>query len=206
MGKILKEQPKPGRLTNLTVSVNSIVNNPANNEEFLIKKGMEKMYLNDDEKKQLQAAGISPDEISKNESVFSKVVKFFTGKTEPSPEPKPEVLTVQKVSEIVKNELQDFLKQNFTEKLKKNDDSNDIQNTNEDEIKKENEDLKKKIEEEQNLQKNQSDLIAENQRLKKSYEELLSARMPGNASTASDNQNIQKNDDPESWKDGFFDE
>ena len=203
MRKILKEQPKPGRLTNLTVSVNSIVNNPANNEEFLIKKGMEKMYLNDDEKKQLQAAGISPDEISKNESVFSKVVKFFTGKTEPSPEPKPEpeILTVQKVSEIVKNELQDF-----TEKLKKNDDSNDIQNTNEDEIKKENEELKKKIEEEQNLQKNQSDLIAENQKLKKSYEELLSARMPGNAATSSDNQNIQKNDDPESWKDGFFDE
>lgn len=202
MTKVLKEQPKPGRLTNLTVSINSLVNNPANNEDFLIKKGIENMYLNEDEKKQLQAAGISPDEISKNESVFSKVVKFFTGKTEPEPKPEPEVLTVQKVSEIIKQELSEFVKKQSENKPE----PDQVLNSDEDQIKKENEELKKKIQEEEELQKNQSDLLAENQRLKKSYEELLSARMPGNASTSSDNQNIQKNNDPDSWKDGFFDE
>lgn len=59
--EVKKDNPTPGRLTNLKVEINSFVDNPANGRTFLVKKGMESM-----DKKVLEDAGLDPEQVSKS--------------------------------------------------------------------------------------------------------------------------------------------
>lgn len=190
--RISKVSPGPGRFTDLIVTHISAVNSPANKTPFLIVKGTNEMSLTEQDRKDLQAQGLSPQAIEKavanlpeSEKApatkgFMSVLKSLFG-TEVKPEPKPEPLTLEaiekSITKIVDQKLASVSKTEQTPATEET-------KTPEQELT----EIQKEIEAEKAGISKEDDL---NEKLKKAREELAEIkkmRMPGN-STDKANQN-----------------
>jgi len=180
MYQINKGIPIPGQITELTVKENSIVDNPANGVKFYIRKG-DKMSLTDLEKKELEKAGLTADEILKNEGgILYKLKKFFTGE-----ETKPEVLSLDAIQKMFDKTMDEKLA------LMQRSDNSDKQQSNDNslaDIEKKNLELEEEIKKIELVKENENDLIKKNQELTKKLEDLKKIRTGGNAISKADNQ------------------
>lgn len=129
--EVKKDNPTPGRLTNLKVEINSFVDNPANGRTFLVKKGMDSM-----DKKVLEDAGLDPEQVSKSlenvtpeqaekvQSGFIDVIKsVFSFK---KPEQKQE-LTLDSISKMFDEKISKALESKESKKEDVKDEVSEVQ-------------------------------------------------------------------------------
>lgn len=209
--RLSKGEPIQGRLTDLTVTHNSLVDNPANGHKFLVIKGIEKeKMLTEIQKKQLENAGLSSEEISKadGEDGFLSKVKKFLGLNDVEKAVDPMTAMDTRIKAI-ETKVNDFIssdkKEDKTEDDKEaKDDKTTKKNfeTSSDlsDIEKENVELEKQLKQEQDfIQKNQ-DLVKKNAELKKALEVVKNTRFGGNSIDNANQPNQNVNLTPEQIK------